>query len=1100
MRARLVRTSGLFVLALLATSIVWPAAATAQSTQMEAATAALEWRDIGPTIMGGRVADLAVVESDPSTFYVGTATGGVWKTINAGTTFQPIFDDQPTSSIGDVTLAPSNPNVIWVGSGEPQNRQSSPWGMGVFRSTDAGLTWKHLGLENTHHISRIQVHPRDPDVAYVAAVGHLWGANPERGVYRTTDGGESWDLVLHIDDHTGVIDMVMDPNDPETLFAATYQRQRTLWGFNGGGPGSGIHRTTDGGDSWTELTKGLPEGDLGRIGLDIFRGNGNIVYAIVEADARAAGQGGGGGGFGPGAPDRKTGIYKSTDRGASWTQTSTTNNRPMYYSQIRIDPNDPERIYLGGSSLYRSSDGGHNFTADAASDVHSDHHALWIDPADSDHLILAGDGGVSVSWDRSDTWRQLRNLPVSQFYEIGVDNREPYHVCGGLQDNGSWCAPSETWSNQGIRPRDWYNVGSGDGFFTKMHPTEPLMLAESQGGNIMRVNLETNERLRMQPVGRPSMSEDGEEEDPDLRWNWDAPMVLSIHDPSTIYYGGNHVFKSTDFGQVWEQISPDLTKDIDRTTLSIMGVMGDEPMMSPNDGTSSFGNLVALAESPIDPNLLYAGSDDGNVHVTRDGGATWTNVAPNMVGLPEQTYMTRIVASHADAGTVWAAGDNHRNDDFAPYMFVSNNYGETWRAITNGLPADWSLNALTQHPRAANLLFAGNEVGIYFSIDAGNSWHPLNRNLPTVPVDDIAIQARENDLVVGTHGRGIWIMEDITPLEQLSQAVLASESHLFDAQRAVVYNEHRPQGWTPGIFVAANPPAGARIRYWLGTELSEQAPMTAGGGEADVQQPVAGSGPMAVDAPMRRSASMVHAGAAHISILDASGDVVRTLEGSGEVGLHEVIWDLRHEPPFETDGPPAGGGGFRFRAPSGPRVLPGSYTIRLQAGEQTHDTRLEVALDPRVDISQSDLAARQAALMSAYELSVPLNDAGNAVRKIREQLTKVKEQLEGHDDALESLTSEVDAIEEELDEVNDELGDARRGSGQQSAIESYHAAPTADQLWQLERGWEVLPGAVERLNDLITTRMPALMNAVLQSGIQPDLGDPIEIPVPPTGS
>ena len=369
--------------------------------------------------------------------------------------------------------------------------------------------------------------------------------------------------------------------------------------------------------------------------------------AIVEADARAPGQGGGGGGQGQDDPDRKTGIYKSTDRGETWTQVSTTNNRPMYYSQIRIDPNDPERVYLGGGNLYRSSDGGNNFTPDASSEVHSDHHALWIDPANSDHLILGGDGGVSVSWDRSDSWRQLRNLPVAQFYEIGVDNRDPYHVCGGLQDNGSWCGPSDTWSNQGIRTRDWYNVGSGDGYFTVLHPDGEEMLAESQNGNLMRVNLETGERLRMRPVGRPG---EDEEDPPDYRWNWDTPVEVSPSDPSTVYYGGNVVFKSTDYGQTWEQISPDLTKDIDRQTLEIMGVLGSEPMMSANDGTSTFGNMISIEESPLDPMVVYAGTDDGNLQVTRDGGATWTNAAPNMPGVPDQLYMTRIVASHADAG------------------------------------------------------------------------------------------------------------------------------------------------------------------------------------------------------------------------------------------------------------------------------------------------------------------------------------------------------------------------------------------------------------------------------------------------------------------
>jgi photosystem II stability/assembly factor-like uncharacterized protein len=1105
MRSHANARPGLLVAAITALSVLVflvPSSLAAQS-QMEQATAALEWRQIGPTIMSGRVADLAVVESDPSIFYVGTATGGVWKTTNGGTTIEPIFDDQPTASIGDVTVAPSNPNVVWVGTGEPQNRQSSPWGMGVFRSTDAGRTWTHLGLENTHHISRIQVHPRNPDVAYVAAMGHLWGPNPERGVYRTTDGGQTWDHVLFVDENTGTIDLAMDPNDPMTIFAAMYQRQRTLGGFNGGGPGSGIYRTLDGGDSWEELTDGLPAGDKGRIGLDIYRGDSNTVFAIVEADMRRPGQGFGGGGN----ADAQNGVYRSTDRGETWEHMSTTNNRPMYYSQIRIDPNDPERIYLGGANGYRSSDAGRTFTDDMAHDVHSDHHAMWIDPANSDHVILAGDGGVSVSWDRTDNWRQLMNLPISQFYEIGVDNREPYHVCGGLQDNGSWCAPSDTWSNQGIRTRDWYNIGSGDGFFTVMHPTEPIVFAESQGGNIMRVNLETHETLRMRPIGRPAMNEDGEEEMPDFRFNWDSPIVLSSHDDETVYFAGNVVFKTTDMGQSWQQISDDLTKNIDRDELYIMGVKGSEPMLSRNDGTSTFGNLVSLAESPVDASVLYAGSDDGNVHVTRDGGATWTNVAGNMPGLADMTYITRIVASHADAGTVWAAGDNHRNDDMNAYVWVSNDFGQSWRMITNGIPDGWSMNALAQHPRAANLLFAGNEIGVYFSIDAGNSWNELRRNLPTVPVDDIKIQARENDLVLGTHGRGIWIMEDITPLEHLSQEVLASNVHLFPAQSAVAYNPWRPQGWTPSVFAPSNPPQGARIRYWLGTELQgDDAVATEQGAAAG--QPATG-GPSANGAqdpnitPRRtgRLARGADAGTAQITITDSSGDVIRELDGGGTVGLHEVIWDLRYAPAYEQQGGGGGFGGFRGGGGAqGPKVLPGTYNVTLAAGGESQSTTVEVRLDPRVEISRADLMARNDALHRSFALAKPSNDATTAMRELRQHLADVEERIEAAGDmATETLKSEVESIGEELDEINDDLGPVRQGAGVRGGIESVHSAPTADALFQIERGWDALPDAIARLNDVITNRMPALHEMVDAAGFRPPLGDPIEVPVPPRG-
>ena len=1014
----------------------------ASDDPMARATAALEFRTIGPTIMGGRVADLAVVESDPRIFYVGVATGGVWKTENAGITFTHVFKDEETASVGDVTVAPSNPNVVWVGTGEPQNRQSSPWGNGVYRSTDAGRTWTHLGLADTHHISRIQVHPRDPDVAYVAAMGHLWGANPERGVYRTTDGGDSWEQVLFIDDHTGAIDLAMDPADPRTLFVAMYQRQRRAWGYNGGGPGSGIYRTTDGGDSWTELTKGLPEGDKGRMGLDIYRGDGNVVFALVEADARVPGQGFGGGGGGGGGRDQQNGVYRSTDRGESWEQVSTTNNRPMYYSQIRVDPNDPERLYLGGSSLYRSSDGGRNFTSDAASDVHSDHHALWIDPADSHHLILGGDGGVSVSWDRSDNWYQLRNLPIGQFYEIGVDMRDPYHVCGGLQDNGSWCAPSDTWSNQGIRTRDWYNVGSGDGFFTVMHPSNPeLMFAESQGGNITRVNLATGERARIRPLPRPD-DDDGEERD--LRWNWDSPVLLSAHDDHVVYAGSNILFRSAELGQSWDEISPDLTYAIDRDTLMLMGVAGGEAQMSRNDGQSSYGNLTAIAESPLDPAVLYAGSDDGRLHVTRDGGANWTDLTGNVGGLPPHTYVTRIVASRAAAGSVFAVFDGHRSDDFAAYIYASTDYGDSWARITDGLPAT-SMNALAQHPRAHNLLFAGSEVGIHFSIDGGANWHALGNGLPTVPVDDIVVHPRDNDLVIGTHGLGIWIMDDITPLEGLSSEVMASSAHLFPVRRATSYNQYRPQGWTPGIYAAPNPQAGARIRYHLGSAMDSVG----------------------------------------ITITDGAGTVVRELKGGGDAGLSEVIWDLRLTPDGadgETMDP-------------GPRVLPGSYRIAVAAGADTLDTSAEVRFDPRVTISRGDLVARHDAMMDSYRLSGAVDDANDRIESMAGQLDAVEERVAGAEEAPEGLEEEIEAFREALDEVDEELGDASGGASVWGTIQSASSLPAADQLWQTERAWNDLPAVIERVNELLTVRMPALHARVYAPGVRPEVGEAVMMPV-----
>ncbi len=1021
----------------------------AHAEAVRSAVKALRFREIGPTIMSGRVSDLAVHEADPATFYVGTASGGLWKTENAGISFEAVFTDQETASIGDVTLAPSNPNVVWVGTGEPQNRQSSPWGSGVYRSLDGGSTWTHLGLEATHHISRIQVHPQDPDVAYVAAVGHLWGPNPQRGVYRTVDGGRTWDQVLFIDEDTGAIDLVMDLQDPRTLFAAMYQRRRRAWGFNGGGPGSGIYRTLDGGNTWVELTEGLPEGDKGRIGLDIYRGDPHVVFALVEADARAPGQG-----FGGGPDNPKNGVYRSTDRGESWEHLSTTNNRPMYYSQIRVDPNDMERVYLGGSDLFRSSDGGRSFTDDAAADVHLDHHALWIDPADSDHLLLGSDGGVSVSWDRSDNWYQFRNLPISQFYEIGADMQEPYHVCGGLQDNGSWCAPSETWSNQGIRTRDWYNVGSGDGFFTVMVPGDSdIMFAESQGGNLTRVNRVTGERTRIRPVARPlprvRSSVDGEEaqeapEDRELRWNWDSPVLLSSHDSQTIYTGANVLFRSTDLGQSWTEISPDLTWGIDRDTLTLMGVTGSEAQMSRNDGQSNYGNLTALAESPVDPDLLYTGSDDGRVHVTRNGGVTWSDITGNVRGLPVHTYVTRIVASHASAGTVFAAFDGHRADDFAPYVFRSDDYGESWRAIVLGLPQT-SVNALEQHPRSPELLFLGNEVGAYVSMDGGRRWVRIDGGLPTVPVDDIVVHPRENDLILGTHGRGIWIMDEIGPLEELSVEVMSKAVHLFEPAPALSYNEYRPQGWTPGIYAAPNPEAGARIRYLLSAASDS---------------------------------TLVH-------VTDEQGGTVRELWGSADAGMNEVIWDLRL---VEED---ASGD----HMDPGPRVLPGTYHIEIQGPDAAETTSVDVRLDPRIDISPGALASRQVLLLDAYRLGHSGSQAEDAIESMRDRLSELDARMAEAESPPEALSGDLEAFRAELDSLEEALDDATDGGGGlMFQVQGSTGPPTSDQQWLLEQSWESLPPVIEDINAALTLTLPALEARVYAEGVRPPVADPVPLP------
>ena len=939
---------------------VQPAAA-----QHSSDLANLRWRPIGPATMGGRIADLAAVSAD--TFYVGVASGNLWKTTNRGTTWESLFDDEEVNSIGDVTVAPSDPNVVWIGTGEANNRQSSPWGAGVYRSTDAGQTWAHLGLTNTRHIGRILVHPTAPDTAFVAAAGSLWGPSADRGVFRTHDGGASWDKVLFIDEDTGAIDLAMDPDNPDKVLAATYQRRRAACCFVGGGPGSGIYRTHDGGDSWTELTEGLPAGNKGRIGLDIYHRDGNLIIATVEAAA----------------PD--SGIYRSSDGGDSWDMVSDSNPRPMYFSQIRIDPNDAQRIYVLAGGLLISDDGGANFRRSEAVGIHPDLHALWIDPDNSANVLLGHDGGVLMSADRAETWRFLDNLPIGQFYEIGVDLRDPYWVYGGLQDNGVWGGPSASRDPRGIRNSDWVKLVSGDGMYARIDPRDHnVIITETQNGALMRFNLATMER---QSIRLETPGSDGDEP---YRWNWDSPLIISEHDPDTLYAAGNVLFRSRNQGDGWEAISPDLSKAIDRETETIMGVHPVEGVLSLNDGVSTYGNMTTVSESPLNPNLIYAGTDDGNVQRTVDGGVSWTDLTETFPGVPELTSSSRLLASRHDERRAYATFDGHQQDDMAPYVYISDDAGDSWRAITAGLP-DWSINVIAEHHRNSDLLFVGNELGLYFSLDRGLSWQQLKNNLPTVPVDDIIVHPRDNDLIVGTHGRSVWILDDITALEKLTEARATRGPYLFPVKQAKLFNS-LPRNTYAGAdeFWAPNPPVGATIRY----RLPEDAP--AGGDEPG----------------------------AHLSIVGADGATIRELTGSGKQGLQQVQWDLRMAPPFSTEtaeelGLPA--------PPPGPRVLPGAYEVRLQVGTAPATATVSVTLASGLDASRADLEARQGALVRAHELTRQLYGVRRSLRERAEQ------------------TPELQALDERVAQAQREL------SSLVSRIDGSTTRPTTDQLRAIER-------------------------------------------------
>ncbi len=986
----------------------------------------LEWRNIGPANMGGRINDFAVVEADPNIVFAATASAGVWRTTNNGVTWEPVFDEQPVSSIGDIAVAPSDPSIVWVGSGESNNRQSSSWGNGVYKSTDGGDSWTNVGLEDTLHIGRIVIHPTNPEVVYVAATGHLWGPNDDRGLYKTTDGGQTWTNTLFIDRDTGMTDVAMDPVSPGTLYAASYQRRRTAFGFSGGGPGSGIYKTTNGGESWRRLTDGLPDGITGRVGLDIYRSDPRIVYAVVQ--------------------NANGGMFRSDDRGESWTRMSDTNPRPMYYSQIRIDPLNDQRIWAAGARMVYSQDGGKTFVDDWVQTIHGDFHALWINPADSNHMLAGSDGGVHYSYDRGRTWDFVNTMALGQFYEIGYDMETPYNIYGGLQDNGSWGGPVRTLYRRGITNEDWFRVGGGDGFYTQVDPNDPTTLyVESQNGNVSRLDLETSERKSIRP--------EPEDESERYRFDWNSPILISPHNSQTIYYGGNRLFKSTDRGDTWTT-TDDLSKDQDRDEMPIMGVEVTDDTPSRHDGISTFGQIISISESPRREGVLYVGTDDGNVQVSQDGGTSWQEVAGLIPDLPEGTYVSRVQASyHADT-RVYATMDGHRSDDYSVYVYVSEDSGDSWRSLASNIPDGHTMNVIREHPRNENLLVLGGEFGAYITINRGEEWHQIKGAVPTVPVDDIAIHSRDNDLILGTHGRSIWVLDDMTPLEKLSEGVLASDLHLFDVRDAIGYRINNHKGNTGHkMFIAQNPPEGALIHYFLNDEVD---------GEDAVE----------------------------VTIQDGAGEVIRTLDAPGSVGLNRVNWDLRHEPPV----PLTGQGGFGG-PPPGPRALPGTYGVQVTVGGRQATTSVKVSDDPRINVSAADRRSQQDAMLRLGNLIARLTEAHQTAESLQTQLGSLAESLEDAE-VPASVSSLVESVSERVDDLERELA---RGGGFGGArprplyarmtriygnLNSYTEGPSALQLERIELYGQELNRLVEELDQLIANEIANLNIAVEQNGIR----------------
>lgn len=877
----------------------------ADSVKLSSVVSGLKLRSIGPALTSGRIADIAVHPTDKSIWYVGTAAGGVWKTTNNGISFSPIFDAEGSFSIGVVAIDHRNPNVIWVGTGENNVQRVVAYGDGVYKSIDGGKSWTNTGLKESEHIGRIVIDPRNSDVVYVAAQGPLWRKGGDRGLYKTSDGGKTWTKILNVDDWTGANDVQMDPRDPDVLVATTWQRERRTFGFIAGGPGSGVYRSTDAGKTWTKSQSGFPSVDLGRIGLSMSPANPSVVYAMAEA------------------AEDKGGFFRSRDGGASWERMGPTQMGGNYYNRIFADPKNVDRVYAGDVNLQVTDDGGKTFHRVGEQWKHVDNHVVVVDPDNTDHLLVGCDGGVYETYDRGGTWRFTANLPVSQYYRVATDNSRPfYRVFGGAQDNFSVGGPSRTRTNNGIPNADWFITAGGDGFGSVVDPTDPnTVYAESQFGGLSRFNLRTGEVTGIQPFD--SLGEA-------LRWNWDSPLFVSPHDHNRIYFAANRLFRSDDRGDSWRAVSPDLSRQINRNTLKMMDRVWGVDAVGKNVSTTLFGTIFTIAESPIKEGLLFAGTDDGRVQISEDGGAHWRAV-DHFPGVPDTTFVSRVVPSNHDANTLYVTLNNHWSGDFKPYVVKTTDLGRTWTNITGDLPARGDVWCLAEDFVDRNLVFVGTEFGLFFTKDGGKKWTPLKGGLPTIQVRDITIQRRENDLVLATFGRGFYVLDDYTPLRTLdTQQAVA----LFPVRAAPLYVEASPLGLPgasfqgAGHFMAQNPPYGAVFTYYLKDALEsrksrrEKTESAAEKKNADMFYPPWDS----LKAEDRAEDPTIV-----VTVSDAGGQAVRRFTAPTSAGINRVAWDLRLEPTDPVDGPPyKPDPDYPFTAPPlAPFVPPGTYQVAL---------------------------------------------------------------------------------------------------------------------------------------------------------------------------
>lgn len=982
---------------------------------MAMAFSGLRFRSIGPAVTSGRVIAFAVDPSDRAKYYVAVASGGVWKTVNAGTTWTSVFDNEGAFSIGAIALDPKNPATVWVGTGERNSQRSVGYGDGVYKSEDGGRSWRNVGLKTSEHIGRIAIDPRDSNIVFVAAQGPLWSGGGERGLYKTTDGGKTWKAVIPGTEHTGATDVVIDPANPDTMYAATWQRRRHFYTLINGGPESAIYKSNDSGETWTRVRGGLPPGDLGRIGLSISPANTNVVYATVEASGTLSG------------------IFRSSDRGATWERTSSSIAQGMYYGQIVADPKNVDRVYIPNVVFQVSDDAGRTQRALGERLKHVDNHAIWVDPSNTDYILVGCDGGIYESFDRGDNWNFKANLPVAQFYDVTVDTSVPfYNVYGGTQDNNSMGGPAKNRNVAGIVNSDWFVTNGGDGFKSVVDPLDPnTIYAESQNGGLVRFDKRTGDRVSIEPIEGKGIESQ--------RYNWDSPIIISPHSNTRLYFAGHKLYKSDNRGDDWKVISGDLSRGIDRNTLPVMGKVWGPDAIAKHQSTALWGNASAISESPKKAGLIYVGTDDGLIQITENDGGSWRKV-DKIAGIPELSYVKRIHASQHDTNTVYALFNNHQNGDFKPYIVKSTDAGKTWTSIASNLPVRGSLYAFNEDHVNPNLLFVGTEFGFFFSVDGGAKWVQLRGGLPTIAVRDIAIQRTENDLVLATFGRGIYVLDDYSVLRQVKEDSLKQNSALFPIKDALMFVRSSTtfassQG--ASFYTAPNPAYGATFLYFL-----REAPRTMRQRRLEAER-AAERNKQPIKYPSiaeLRAEAEEEAPSLIFTITDSEGKIVRRLNSPAIPGVQRVVWDFRYTAPSISAAPPqgfGGGGGGGFGGgfgPQGPLVMPGKYNVSMALKVNGVTTALpgsqsfNVTVEGREKMTAAEIAALGEFQKKVSTLQRSINAASNVATDTRTRIGLLKRAANDAPTDTKPFVEKANAFENEINLIINELRGGREDS------------------------------------------------------------------------